>query len=247
MFYPMIFYEAKTRSVLKAVSWRVWATLTTIALVFLFTGRWETAAAVGGVEVIVKLILYFAHERAWGRIKWGKRAQFPFVLWFTGLPSSGKSTIANEVAKQLGKKGIKLERLDGDKVREVFPKTGFSRDDRNVHIRRIGFLCSILERNGVSSIASFVSPYRESRDFVRNITRSFIEIYVDTPLEECEKRDVKGLYKKARAGKIKQFTGIDDPYEAPVNPELTIKTQKETVQDSAKRVIVYLSKRGFIK
>ncbi len=243
----MIFYEAKTRSVLKAVSWRVWATLTTIALVFLFTGRWKIAAAIGGVEVIAKLILYFIHERVWDRIKWGKRQFSPFVLWFTGLPSSGKSTLADEVAGQLQKKGLKLERLDGDKVREIFPKTGFSREDRNMHIRRIGFLCSILEKNGVCPIASFVSPYKESRDFVRNITQNFVEIYVATPLEECEKRDVKGLYKKARAGQIKQFTGIDDPYEPPSNPELTIETQRETVKDSARRVMNYLKQKGFIK
>ena len=243
----MIFNEAKTRSVLKAISWRVWATLTTIALVFLFTGRWKIAAAIGGVEVIAKLILYFIHERVWDRIKWGKRQFSPFVLWFTGLPSSGKSTLADEVAGQLQKKGLKLERLDGDKVREIFPKTGFSREDRNMHIRRIGFLCSILEKNGVCPIASFVSPYKESRDFVRNITQNFVEIYVATPLEVCEKRDVKGLYKKARAGQIKQFTGIDDPFEVPSNPELTIETQRETVKDSARRVMNYLKQRGFIK
>ena len=243
----MIFYDSKSRSILKAISWRVWATLTTIALVFLFTGRLGIAAAIGGVEVVAKLVLYFVHERAWDRIKWGKRQLSPFVLWFTGLPSSGKSTLADAVAEQLTERGLKLERLDGDKVREIFPKTGFSREDRNMHIRRIGFLCSILEKNGVCPVASFVSPDRESRDFVRNLTRNFIEIHVATPLEECEKRDVKGLYKKARAGKIKQFTGIDDPYEPPADPELTIETQKETAKDSAKRVITYLKQRGFIR
>jgi len=140
----MFYYEAKRRSILKAISWRVWATLTTIALVFLFTGRWKIAAAIGGVEVVAKLVLYFIHERVWDRITWGKRELSPFVLWFTGLPSSGKSTLADEVAEQLKKRGIKTERLDGDVVRGIFPKTGFSREERNMHIRRIGFLCSIL-------------------------------------------------------------------------------------------------------
>ena len=243
----MIFYETKIRSVLKAVSWRFWATLTTIALIFFFTGRWKIAVAIGGVEVIAKLILYFTHERIWDRIKWGKKELSPFVLWFTGLPSSGKSTLADEVAKHLQQKGIKLERLDGDVVRGIFPKTGFSREDRNMHIRRIGFLCSILEKNGVCPVASFVSPYRESRDFVRGMTNNFIEIHVAAPLEECEKRDVKGLYKKARAGEIRQFTGIDDPYEIPPNPELTIETHKKTIVDSARDVTNYLKKREFIK
>ena len=243
----MIYYESRRRSILKAISWRVWATLTTIALVFLFTGRWKIAAAIGGVEVVAKLVLYFIHERVWDRITWGKRELSPFVLWFTGLPSSGKSTLGDEVAEQLKRRGIKTERLDGDVVRGIFPKTGFSREERNMHIKRIGFLCSILEKNGVCPVASFVSPYRESRDFVRNLTRNFIEIYVAAPLEECEKRDVKGLYKKARAGEIKQFTGIDDPYEPPPDPELTIETHKETVKDSARKVIDYLKKRGFIK
>ena len=199
------------------------------------------------MEVVAKLVLYFIHERVWDRIRWGKRELSPFVLWFTGLPSSGKSTLADEVAQQLKERGLKLERLDGDVVRGIFPKTGFSREDRNMHIRRIGFLCSILEKNGVCPVASFVSPYRESRDFVRSLTQNFIEIHVATPVEECEKRDVKGLYKKARAGEIKQFTGIDDPYEEPLHPELTIETHKETVKASAEKVINYLKKQGFIK
>jgi adenylylsulfate kinase len=243
----MIFYEAKTRSIIKAISWRVWATLTTIAIVLLFTGRWRIAAAIGGVEVIAKLILYFIHERVWDKFHWGKVQLSPFVLWFTGLPSSGKSTLADEVAGQLQDKGIKLERLDGDIVREIFPKTGFSREDRNMHIRRIGFLCGILEKNGVCPVASFVSPYRESRDFVRRMTKNFIEIHVATPLEVCEERDVKGLYKRARAGEIKQFTGIDDPYEVPIKPELVIETHQESIKDSAKRVVSYLNRRGFIR
>ncbi len=242
----MAFIESHRRSILKAFSWRLWATLTTIALVFLFTGRLKIAAAIGGLEVVLKLLLYFLHERAWNKIHYGKREITPFVLWFTGLPSSGKSTIADGVGKRLASLGLKVERLDGDKVREIFPKTGFSRDDRNLHIRRIGYLCSILEKNGICSIASFVSPYKESRNFVRDLTKNFIEIYVATPVEECERRDVKGLYKKARSGEIRQFTGIDDPYEAPENPELIIHTQNEPVHASADRVMAYLKQQKYI-
>lgn len=217
-----------------------------MALVFLFTGRLKIAAAIGGTEVVLKLLLYFAHERVWNRIKWGKQEPLPFVLWFTGLPSSGKSTLADEVARRLERMGLKVERLDGDKVREIFPNTGFSREERNQHICRIGYLCSVLERNGVCPVASFVSPYREARDFVRQITKRFVEVYVATPLEVCEKRDVKELYKKARAGEISQFTGVDDPYEEPENPEIVVHTEKESIEDSAQRVLEYLKRNGYI-
>ncbi len=243
----MIFNESPVRSLAKTVSWRILATVTTALLVLVFTGRWAVAMAIGGIEVVAKVVLYFFHERLWDHINWGRKTFTPFVLWFTGLPSSGKSTLADCVAEKLEYMGMKVERLDGDKVREIFPKTGFSREDRNMHIRRIGFLCSILEKNGVSPIASFVSPYRESREFVRGICKNFVEVYVATPLEECERRDVKGLYKKARAGEIRQFTGVDDPYEEPENPEIVIETQKESVEESAEKVIDYLKQRGFLE
>ena len=166
-----------------------------------------------------------------------------FVLWFTGLSGSGKSTLADRVYAELKKSDIKIEQLDGDVVRDVFPKTGFSEDERNEHIKRIGFLTSILERNGIIVIASFISPFRESRDFVRTRCENFVEIYVSASLEECEKRDVKGLYKKARNGDIRDFTGIDSPYEIPGNPELVIDTEKLSVEQSAQKVLNYINKR----
>ena len=166
-----------------------------------------------------------------------------FVLWFTGLSGSGKSTLADSVYSELKKSDLKIEQLDGDIVREIFPKTGFSEDERNEHIKRIGFLTSILERNGIIVIASFISPFRESRDFVRTRCENFVEIYVSASLEECEKRDVKGLYKKARNGDIRDFTGIDSPYEIPGNPELVIDTEKLSVEQSAQKVLNYINKR----
>jgi adenylylsulfate kinase len=236
-----MFRESNERSVLKTISWRLLATLTTAGLVYLFTGELKIALYVGGIEVVLKMILYFFHERIWNGIPFGKKQLKPKVLWFTGLSGAGKSTIAEMVFEKLKSKGYKVEHLDGDKVREIFPKTGFSKDDRNRHIKRVGFLASVLERNGVFVVASFISPYKESRDFVRNQCRNFQEIYVSTPLEVCEKRDAKGLYAKARKGEITQFTGIDDPYEIPENPEITVDTSDQSVSES---VAIVLRKLG---
>ncbi len=126
-----------------------------------------------------------------------------------------------------------VEYLDGDAMREIFPTTGFTRAERDAHLRRVGYLASRLEEHGVIVVASFVSPYRESRDFVRGLCRNFVEIYVATPLEECERRDVKGLYARARRGEIRNFTGIDDPYEPPEHPELTLDTRRAEPWSSA--------------
>ena len=134
--------------------------------------------------------------------------------------------MAKKVTDELRSKGHKVEYLDGDALREVFPNTGFSKEERDTHIKRVGYLASRLEHNGVFVVAAFVSPYEDARAFVRNLCDNFIEVYVSTPLEICEKRDPKGLYKKARAGEIKNFTGIDDPYEPPQSPELTLDTSK---------------------
>ena len=162
------------------------------------------------------------------------------VIWFTGLSGAGKTTLAEKLAAYLKEKGVKCELLDGDTVRNIFPQTGFSKKERDEHVKRMGFLASMLERNGITVIASFISPYRESRDFVRKMCRNFVEVYVSTSLEVCEKRDVKGLYKKARRGEIKSFTGIDDPYEAPLHPEITINTAGETVEESLERLLKFL-------
>jgi adenylylsulfate kinase len=156
----------------------------------------------------------------------------PAVAWFTGLSGSGKSTIAVTLARHLEAIGLPVEHLDGDEIREVFPTTGFTRAERDTHVRHVGFLASKLEKHGVFVIASLVSPYAESRDFVRRLCRNFVEIYVATPLDECERRDVKGLYARARRGEISQFTGIDDPYEPPEHPEVTIDTRRVSVDEA---------------
>ena len=159
------------------------------------------------------------------------------VLWFTGLSGSGKSTIATRVHQELVGRGADVEYIDGDALRAVFPNTGFSRAEREEHLRRTGYMASRLAAHGVTVVASFVSPYRESRDFIRGLCPNFSEIYVSTSLEECERRDVKGLYARARNGELRNFTGLDDPYEPPEHPELTLDTQLFTVEQCVAKVL----------
>ncbi|HSE94704.1 MAG TPA: adenylyl-sulfate kinase [Methylomirabilota bacterium] len=159
------------------------------------------------------------------------------MVWLTGLSGSGKSTIAAALVHRLLALGVPVERLDGDEIRGLFPSTGFSRVERDAHVRRVGFLASRLEKHGVFVVASLVSPYADSRAFVRRLCRRFVEVYVATPLEECERRDAKGLYARARRGEIAQFTGIDDPYEPPARPELTIDTRGVSVDEACMLIL----------
>lgn len=178
----------------------------------------------------------------------GKRMDRGFTIWFTGLSCSGKTTISKKVEEKLRKRGFnKIEILDGDDVRTNLSRgLGFSKEDRDINIKRIGFVCKLLSRNGVIAIAAAISPYREARDFNRREIRDFIEVYCKCPLEVCIQRDVKGLYKKALAGEIKNFTGIDDPYEEPLNPEVILMTDRETPDESANKVIAKLESLGYI-
>ncbi|WP_375477837.1 adenylyl-sulfate kinase [uncultured Nostoc sp.] len=169
------------------------------------------------------------------------------TVWFTGLSGAGKTTICQFVEKELRIQGYRVEVLDGDAVRQNLCKgLGFSKEDRVENIRRIGFVAQLLARNNVIVLVSAISPYRQIREEVRQITPFFIEVYVNASLEVCEQRDVKGLYKKARAGEIKHFTGIDDPYEIPLCPEVECKTHQESVAQSATKVLEKLEKLGHI-
>lgn len=171
-----------------------------------------------------------------------------FTLWFTGLSGAGKSTISEIVERELRALGRKVEVLDGDVVRTHLSKgLGFSKEDRDTNIRRIGWVCEVLSRNDVIAIAAAISPYRAVRDEVRERHGGrFIEIFIDVPLEVAIERDVKGLYKKALAGEIKGFTGVDDPYEPPLDPELIIHTDQETPQASAARIFTALRQLGYL-
>lgn len=163
----------------------------------------------------------------------------PAVLWFTGLSGSGKSAIGERLVRELADRGIEVEHLDGDSVRSVFP-TAFTREARDEHIRRMGFIAGLLEKHGVCVVATFVSPHREARAFARGQCRRFVEIHVSTPIHECEKRDVKGLYARARRGEIDNFTGISAPYEPPESPEIEIDTRHISVEDACRRILAYI-------
>ncbi len=170
-----------------------------------------------------------------------------FVLWFTGLSGSGKTTLAKPLEQELKRRGLKAERLDGDIVRQSLTRDlGFSKEDRDKNIERVTFVAKLLSRNGVAVMASFISPYRAVRQKVREETTNFIEVYVEVPLEEAVKRDVKGLYIKAMNGEIPNFTGISDPYEEPLNPEIHVPTHLESVEESVQRILKYLEEHNYI-
>jgi adenylylsulfate kinase len=180
----------------------------------------------------------------------GSRHGRGFTLWFTGLSGAGKTTIADIVERELrARRHGKVEVLDGDIVRTNLSKgLTFSREDRDTNVLRIGFVADLLTRNGVGVIVSAISPFKEVRDEVRrNVGEDFLEIFVDAPLEVCAERDVKGLYKKAFAGEIEQFTGVSDPYEPPASPELHIKTDEEEPHESARRVLLRLEELGYLR
>ncbi|HEU0183755.1 MAG TPA: adenylyl-sulfate kinase [Blastocatellia bacterium] len=174
-----------------------------------------------------------------------------FTLWFTGLSGAGKTTLTNALVPQLRARGARVEVLDGDEVRTNLSKgLGFSKEDRDTNIRRIGYVSRLLARNGVGVIAAAISPYREIRDEVRGFIEGdgavFLEVFVKASLETLVERDVKGLYKKALAGEIKQFTGVSDPYEEPLRPDLVIETDRETVEESAAKILAELEKLNLI-
>jgi adenylyl-sulfate kinase len=171
-----------------------------------------------------------------------------FVLWFTGLSGAGKTTLATRIYARLSELGAKVELLDGDVVRTHLSKgLGFSREDRNTNVRRIGFVCDLLARNGVIVIASAISPFRAVREELKSQLPNFVEVHVDCPLDVVVKRDVKGLYRKALAGEIANFTGVSDPYEPPTAPEVRVRTDSETPDESETRIWDYLQSRALIE
>jgi adenylylsulfate kinase len=171
-----------------------------------------------------------------------------FTLWFTGLSGAGKSTLSEAIEHRLKASGQKVEVLDGDVVRTHLSKgLGFSREDRDTNIKRIAFVCGLLTRNDVTCISAAISPYRETRQWARDHIGNFVEVYVKCPIEVCRQRDVKGLYKLVDEGKIKGFTGVDDPYEEPEHPELIVETDRETVEESLERIFARLEDLGYLE
>jgi adenylyl-sulfate kinase len=171
-----------------------------------------------------------------------------FVIWLTGLPGSGKTTIARGLEKILKAKGIKLETFDGDEVRRNLSKgLGFSKEDRDIHNKRVIYVCKLLTRNGVNAIVSLISPYRSTRAYAREQLLKFVEVYLKCSVEECIRRDPKGLYKKALAGEITNMTGIQDPYEEPTNPEVTLDTENDFSKQNIQKVVQKLQNLGYFK
>lgn len=234
--------ETNQRSIVKGISWRVVATTTTIIIVYVFFGRLDLAIAAGMIETVLKIGLYWAHERAWFKIHWGKKRIEPFNLWFTGLPLSGKTTIADKVYIELENLDIPIERLDSKDIRDLIPDIGFSREDRNRHMHRIGFLIQKLQKNSISTVASFVSPYRESRKAILEMVKNNIVVYVKADIETCKVRDYKGVYIKAMSGELQNFSGINDVYEEPKHAEIVIDTDKMSANDATSLIVKYVKK-----
>ncbi|QFR48878.1 adenylyl-sulfate kinase [Sulfurimonas lithotrophica] len=241
-----MYKDTNKRSIAKGVSWRFFATTTTIIIVYVFFGRLDLAIAAGLLETVAKIGLYWAHERAWFKIKWGRKKIEPFNIWFTGLPLSGKTTIADAVYKELEKLDIPIERIDSKDIRDIAPNIGFSREDRNRHMHRIGHLIKTLQNNSVSTVASFVSPYRESRKAIRDMVKNNVVVYVKADIETCKVRDYKGVYKKAISGELKNFSGVNDVYEEPQHAEIIINTDNTSVEEATIIIVKYI-KKNYVK
>lgn len=238
-----MYKDTNKRSIVKGISWRVFATTTTVIIVYVFFGRLDLAIAAGVIETVAKVALYWAHERAWVKVRWGRKKIEPFNLWFTGLPLSGKTTIADAVYKELEKLHIPIERIDSKDIRELIPDIGFTREDRNRHMHRIGNLIRTLQKNSISTVASFVSPYKESRKAIREMVKNNIVVYVKADIETCKQRDYKGVYTKALSGEYKNFSGVNDVYEEPEHAEIVLDTDKLSVEESVEQIVKYIKKR----
>jgi len=234
-------YETFMRSILKAASWRLGASVATVVLVFIFTKQIALAVAVGGIEMVLKMLLYFLHERVWNKLKFGKKEAKPFVLWFSGLPYSGKTTVADEVCNYLKKNHLKVERLDSKNVRALFPETGFSKQEVNLHIKRVGHLAKTLETNGIIVVASFVSPYRESRDFVRSLCKEFVQVYTQASIDVCRKRheDINSAQNRNKLFPEQVFR----VYEKPLDCDILLDTQRMGIKECRQRVLQDIKKR----
>ena len=263
----------KKRHIFKTVTWRILATMITIILAWLISGDVSIALQIGLWEVFIKMLVYYYHERIWFKyfrfkkkikrqenifqqsIKIDRKEkeklyeQKPKVIWMTGLSGSGKSAIANTTEQLLHSKGYKTYILDGDNVRwGLNADLTFSKKDREENIRRVSEVAKLFADSGIIVITAFISPYDSTRKMAKDIIGEddYVEVYVDTTLDTCIRRDTKGLYKKARSGLIKNFTGISDPFESPVNPEIIISTDKLTIAESVNMIIDYLKNGDYL-
>ena len=225
--------------IIKSVVYRVYSAVITFAISFILTGSIRLSAVIGVLDGLVKIFSYSLFDLWWQRIVHNYK---PCVIWLTGLSGAGKTTIGDELYKKLKSRNAKCVILDGDEIRKIFPALGFTKEARIKHNINVGYMASILENQGYIVIITLVSPFAEARDKCRTLAKNFIEVYVSTSIEVCEKRDVKGLYKKARNNEIKEFTGIDSPYEVPVSPELILPTESFNLKDCVNKIFTKINK-----
>jgi adenylyl-sulfate kinase len=225
----------------KSIVYRIVSSMITVVISYAVTGSWKFGLSIGLLDLLFKIVNYYTFDLVWEAI-FRKKIK-PCVIWLTGLSGAGKSTIADELIKIFEKQTISYALLDGDQIRKVIKETGFDYYSRRKHNLNVAYIASLLESQGNVVIVSLISPYREVRKECRAICRNFIEVFIDTPVEVCEERDTKGLYKKAREGEIQNFTGISFPYEESSNREITIFTPKESAKTSAKTIYAYLVNR----
>jgi len=223
------------RSTTKAITWRLLATGALGLAVFIISGNLAFALGIGGIDMAIKLLLYIVHERVWNQIHWG--LQKGQILWFTGLPASGKTTLSLLLQERLKKYNRNIVILDGDVVRKTFPEAGFSREDRNEHVKRVGYIAELFAERGFIVVCSFISPFDESRQVVRNLFENFKLIYLKCPVDTCIKRDPKGLYKRAIAGELENFTGISQEYEEPTDADIIVNTDEKSVEESVNQIL----------
>ncbi|MGI9192512.1 MAG: adenylyl-sulfate kinase [Chitinophagaceae bacterium] len=261
-----------TRHILKTISWRMVGTIDTILVSWLVSGNIHTGLKIGGLEVGTKMLLYFLHERAWYKVRFGTPKSMaqtqegnthvvhqamnvqrehrsalmshkPLVVWMTGLSGSGKSTLANALMDRLHMQRIHTFSLDGDNVRLGLNKDlGFSNESRTENIRRVAEVAKLMADAGLVVVVSFISPFKADREQAKQIVgeSDFVEVHVDCDLSECERRDIKGLYRKARQGEIKEFTGISSPYEAPEAPHMTVHTAKQSIEECTNQLSTFI-------
>lgn len=231
----------------KTLAYRIFVILLQGVFTYFYVKNWSKAFNISIIWNIANIFIYLGYEYIFSK-KWDTIIQTTgCVIWLTGLPCSGKTTIGDSLAKILKNEGYNVERLDGDIVRneKLSDDLRYSKEDRDKNINRISFVCKLLSRNKTIVIASFVSPYKKTRNNIRNSVTNFIEVFVKASPEKCSERDVKGMWKKAKEGKIKNFTGYSAPYEEPLSPEIVINTEKETVKESVARIIYFLRLNKF--
>ena len=235
--------KINTKTVMKSILYRFYSSIVTAIIGYSLTKNIKLSLSIGSIDFIIKIATYYLFDSIWN--KFFNKTIKPSVVFFTGLSGSGKTTIGKEVCDQLRKKGQKVIMLDGDEIRKFFPNTGFDEASRKRHNLNVGYMASFFQQQGVTCVVTMIAPYADVRDSIRETCENYVEVYISTPIDECERRDPKGLYKKVRNNEIKDFTGIHKsaPYESPKNPELFIDTISHSKEECAKDILNYIWKK----